>query len=115
MFQVNFSNRAIAELNKLGKLEQLEIMEALGGVTPKRLTEDGADLGRFGRDGRTLYRLRVDDWRIYFEAEGDRLTVVLILHCVYWHVLRHHLVRGARTHREIQRLQLFSEILRLCD
>lgn len=80
MFQVNFSNRAIVELNKLGKLEQLEIMEALGGVTPKRLAEDGTDLGRFGRDGRTLYRLRVGDWRIYFEAEGDRLTVAFILH-----------------------------------
>ena len=80
MSQVNFSNRAISELNKLGKLEQLEIMEALGAVTPGRLGENGADIGRFGRDGRTLYRLRVDDWRIYFEAESDRITVIFLLH-----------------------------------
>lgn len=80
MFQVNFSNRAIGELNKLGKLEQLEIMEALGAVTQKRLSEVGTDIGQFGRDGRKLYRLRVDDWRIYFEVEGDRLVVDFLLH-----------------------------------
>ena len=80
MFQVNFSNRAIAELNKLGKLEQLEIMEALGAVTAKRLAEDAAEIGRFDRGGRTLYRLRVDDWRVYFGADGERLQVEFLLH-----------------------------------
>lgn len=84
MSQVNFSNRAITELNKLGRLEQMEIMESLGSVTPKRLKEDTAEIGRFERDGRILYRLRVDDWRVYFEAEaetdGVRLIVQFLLH-----------------------------------
>lgn len=80
MLQVNFTNRAIIELNKLGKLEQMEIVDALSGVTPKRLLEGGAEFGRFERNGRRLYRLRVDDWRVYFEAEGETLLVRFVLH-----------------------------------
>jgi mRNA-degrading endonuclease RelE of RelBE toxin-antitoxin system len=80
MFQVNFSNRAITELNKLGKMEQMELMEALGSVTPKRLAEDTADIGRFERDGGTLYRLRVDEWRVYFKTESERIVVQFLLH-----------------------------------
>ncbi len=80
MFQVNFTNRAMVELNKLGKLEQMEIVDALSGVTPRRLLEDAAGFGRFDRDGRTLYRLRVEDWRVYFGAEGDTLLVRYVLH-----------------------------------
>lgn len=80
MFQVNFSNRAISELNKLGKLDQMEIMEALGTVTPARLKEDTADIGRFERDGRMLYRLRTGDFRVYFETESERLVVQFLLH-----------------------------------
>lgn len=80
MFQVNFSNRAITELNKLGKMEQMEVMESLGSVTPKRLAEDTAEIGRFERDGGTLYRLRVDEWRVYFKTDADRIIVQFLLH-----------------------------------
>lgn len=80
MLQVNFTNRAMIELNKLGKLEQMEIVDALAGVTPKRLLEEASEFGRFDRDGRTLYRLRIDDWRVYFAAEGDTLLVHYVLH-----------------------------------
>lgn len=80
MFQVNFTNRAIAELNKLGKLEQMEIVEALAAVTPKRMREETEVFGRFERDGRALHRLRVDEWRVYFEAEGETLLVRFVLH-----------------------------------
>lgn len=80
MFQVNFSNRAITELNKLGKIEQMELMEALGSVTPKRLAEDTAEIGRFERDGGTLYRLRVGDWRVYFKTDAERIIVQFLLH-----------------------------------
>ena len=80
MFQVNFTNRAMTELNKLGKLEQMEIVDALAGVTPKRLRDDAETFGRFERDGRILYRLRVDDWRVYFEADGETLLVRFVLH-----------------------------------
>lgn len=70
----------MAELNKLGKLDQMEIMEAIGAVSPQRLHEPSGDLGRFERAGRPIYRLRVEDWRVYFSPEGDGVRVDFLLH-----------------------------------
>jgi mRNA interferase RelE/StbE len=72
MWQINFSDQAISELNKLDKLEQLVLMEAFSSVTPEQLRKAGHnELGRFRRDGVTYYRLRADEFRIYFERRDE--------------------------------------------
>lgn len=37
MYQVTFSKQAMAELNKLGKIAQLEIIDAFGSLTSEQL------------------------------------------------------------------------------
>jgi len=64
-------------------LEQLELLDAF------KVTEaDLADLehgpskkcyGKMLRDGKTLYRFRTDDYRIYFESANDTVIVHRVL------------------------------------
>jgi len=80
MFQVTFSDQSIQELAKLGKLEQLEVIDPLGNMTASQLANPREPLGRFHRDGLELYRLRSGEYRIYFEVRGDTLFTHYILH-----------------------------------
>jgi mRNA interferase RelE/StbE len=80
MFQVTFSDQSLQELAKLGKLEQLDVIEPLGNMTAAQLANPREPLGRFHRDGKELYRLRSGDFRIYFEAQGETLITHYILH-----------------------------------
>jgi len=81
MFQVNFSDQAIAELNKLDKLDQLELIDDFSSLTPERLKKPGEALGRFRRQNKTYYRLRCGEYRIYFEAlTAETLFAHYILH-----------------------------------
>lgn len=83
MYQVTFSKQAMGELNKLGKLEQLEVIDAFGSLTAEQLEGGLRDIGRIRREGKTYYRLRTGDWRIYFELLEDTQT----LHA---HYILHH-------------------------
>ncbi|MGF1484282.1 MAG: type II toxin-antitoxin system RelE/ParE family toxin [Opitutales bacterium] len=82
MWQLNFSDQAIAELNKLDKLEQLELMEAFSAITDAEIRKAGSnELGKFTRGKITYYRLRADQFRIYFEqADAETLFAHYILH-----------------------------------
>ncbi len=70
----------MAEINKLAKIDQMEIIEALSALTPERLASDHSVIGAFHREGKTFYRLRVNDFRIYFEVRESNLHCDLILH-----------------------------------
>jgi mRNA interferase RelE/StbE len=80
MYQLNFSDQAIAELKKLPKGLQLELMEKISSIHPEALASGQEDMGRFSRAGRTYHRLRAGDFRIYFEARGEMLFMHYILH-----------------------------------
>lgn len=81
MFQVTFSDQSMTELNKLDILVQLPIVEKFSALTADNLQYPGEDLGRFERGGKAYYRLRVGDFRIYFEQlKGDTLYSHYILH-----------------------------------
>lgn len=82
MYQVTFSKQAMAELNKLGKLAQLEIIDAFGSLTSEQLEGGLKDIGRIHREGKVYYRLRTGDYRIYFELieETQTLHAHYILH-----------------------------------
>jgi hypothetical protein len=61
-------------------LAQLELLDAFK-VTEADLTNlDGERFGKLVRDGKTLYRFRTDDCRIYFEATKDSVIVHRVLH-----------------------------------
>ena len=80
MYQVTFSDQAIAELNRLDKFTQLTVIEPISNLKAADLTHPREPLGRFTRAGRVFYRLRAGDYRFYFEAHCDSLHVDYILH-----------------------------------
>jgi mRNA-degrading endonuclease RelE of RelBE toxin-antitoxin system len=80
MYQVTFSAQAMRELNKLPKLDQLDIIAPITGLKPADLAHPREPLGQFRRGQKTLYRLRAGDFRFYFEAQGESLHVDYILH-----------------------------------
>ncbi len=80
MFQVNFSEQAMRELNRLDKLEQLAVIEPISALRPEELLHPREPLGRFHRGKKEFYRLRAGDFRFYFETHGDSIHVDYILH-----------------------------------
>ena len=80
MYQLNFSEQSMAVLNRLEKWDQMPIIEKFSTLSPKDLEQLSDDLGRFSRNGKTYYRLRASEHRIYFEVQGDSLFSHYILH-----------------------------------
>ncbi len=82
MYQVTFSNQCMGEINKLDKIEQLELIDTLASITRAQLEKPEGDLGVFHRNHKDYYRLRKGDWRVYFELDEQEniLRVVYILH-----------------------------------
>ena len=80
MFQVNFSDQSMHELNKLDTPTQMLLIEVVSTLKQEQLDNPNEDLGRFHRNGRTYYRVRAGEFRIYFEPHGDALFAHYILH-----------------------------------
>ena len=70
MFQVTFSDQSLSVLNSLPQAEQLSLMDKLSSLTNSILAGSDAGIGRFQRNGKSFYRLRV-----YFEK------IDIALHC----------------------------------
>jgi mRNA-degrading endonuclease RelE of RelBE toxin-antitoxin system len=79
MYQVTFSDQAMAELNKLPTLSQMTVVEAFSALTPALLAQGSPELGKVRREGHTYHRLRVGDFRVYFESIGESLHAHFIL------------------------------------
>jgi len=79
MYQVNFSNQSMAEMNKLSVAEQMALVEAVSGLTAEQLNS-ASGVGVFNRDGKAFYRLRHGDLRVYFEVGDGVLNCKCILH-----------------------------------
>ena len=67
MFQLTFSEQSLKELNLLSQIEQLSLMDKLSSLTNEILSGENSSVGTFLRNGKTFYRLRIDDLRVYFE------------------------------------------------
>lgn len=79
MLQIIFNDLSAAEMSALPKLLQLEILgefqvlpDDLENLDPKRF-------GKVARDGRTLYRYRAGDHRIYFEPHNHGILIRRVL------------------------------------
>lgn len=80
MYQVNFSEQAMIELNRLDKLAQLEAIDPITSLKPADLAHPREPLGFFRRGAKAYYRLRAGEFRFYFQARGETLHVDYILH-----------------------------------
>ena len=80
MFQVNFSEQSMHELNQLDTLSQMDLVEVVSNVKQAQLDHQNDEIGRFHRNGKTYYRVRAGEFRIYFEQDRDALFAHYILH-----------------------------------
>lgn len=79
MLQIIFNDLSAAEMAALPKLLQLEILGEFQ-VLPDDLDKlDPTLYGQVSRDGRTLYRYRAGDYRIYFEPHNHGLLIRRVL------------------------------------
>ncbi|MDQ8196041.1 cytotoxic translational repressor of toxin-antitoxin stability system [Coraliomargarita sp. SDUM461004] len=80
MFQVNFSEQSMHELNQLDTRSQMLLVEVVSTLKQEQLDNPNEELGRFHRNGKTYYRVRAGEFRIYFEQDGEALFAHYILH-----------------------------------
>jgi mRNA interferase RelE/StbE len=80
VYQLNFSDQALAELKRLPKHAQLVLMEQISSIRPDELSTPADHMGRFSREGKIFHRMRAGEFRVYFEAIGETLYMHYILH-----------------------------------
>jgi len=80
VFQVIFNPTSAAEMSALPKHLQLDLLSEFQ-VLPEDLNSlQGESFGKIQRDGRTLYRFRSSDHRIYFERHAEGILIHRVLH-----------------------------------
>jgi mRNA-degrading endonuclease RelE of RelBE toxin-antitoxin system len=101
-FQIIFTPISAAELGKMPKELQLQILGEFRGL-PQQVR--GAELEEFGkleRGGRILHRFRVGDYRVYFERHE---LGVLVHRILSRHTLKDFLFRSGLKTGEDEALQ----------
>jgi mRNA-degrading endonuclease RelE of RelBE toxin-antitoxin system len=78
-FQIIFNPISAAELSNMPKELQLGILGDFRGLPHDVLNSDLDKFGRLERDGRTLHRFRIGDYRVYFERHELGVVVHRIL------------------------------------
>ena len=101
-FQIIFNPTSAAELARMPKELQLEILGEFRGLPHEVLTSDLERFGKLERSGKTLHRFRLGDYRIYFERHELGLVVHRILNR---NSLKDFLYRSSLPLREDQTLQ----------
>ena len=102
MFQIIFTPTSAAELARMPKELQLQILGEFRGLPQQAL---GTELDAFGKlelDGRTLHRFRVGDYRVYFERHE---LGVLVHRILSRHTLKDFLFRSGLKTGEDEALQ----------
>ena len=78
-FQIIFNPTSAAELSKMPRELQLQILGDFRGLPQQVRGAELAEFGRLERAGRILHRFRVGDYRVYFEVHELGLVVHRIL------------------------------------
>jgi mRNA-degrading endonuclease RelE of RelBE toxin-antitoxin system len=97
-FQIIFNPTSAAELAKMPKELQLQILGEFRGLPQQAMTTEFDQFGKLERAGRTLHRFRVGDYRVYFERHELGLVVHRIMNR---HTLKDFLFRsGIKIHED---------------
>jgi mRNA-degrading endonuclease RelE of RelBE toxin-antitoxin system len=78
-FQIIFTPTSAAELARMPKELQLQILGEFRGLPQQVIGTELDDFGKLERGGRILHRFRVGDYRIYFERHDLGVLVHRIL------------------------------------
>lgn len=78
-FQIIFTPTAAAELSKLSKELQLQILGEFRGLPHEVMSTELERFGKLERAGHVLHRFRVGDHRIYFERHDLGVLVQRVL------------------------------------
>ena len=101
-FQIIFTPTSAADMAKMPKELQLQILGDFRGLPQHVIASELEDFGKLERDGHTLHRFRVGDYRIYFERHQLGVLVHRILNR---HTLKDFLFRSGIKVAEDQALQ----------
>lgn len=78
-FQIIFNPTSAAELAKMPKELQLQILGEFRGLPQQVMNTELNEFGKLERAGHTLQRFRVGDYRVYFERHDLGVVVHRIL------------------------------------
>jgi mRNA-degrading endonuclease RelE of RelBE toxin-antitoxin system len=78
-FQIIFNPTSAAELAKMPRELQLNILGEFRGLPQEVLQTELERFGKLERNGKTLHRFRLGDYRIYFERHELGIVVHRIL------------------------------------
>ena len=78
-FQIIFNPTSAAELARMPKELQLQILGEFRGLPQQVMNTELDQFGKLERAGRILHRFRVGDYRVYFERHELGLVVHRIL------------------------------------
>ena len=101
-FQIIFNPTSAAELARMPKELQLQILGEFRGLPQKVMQTELDQFGKLERAGRILHRFRVGDYRVYFERHELGLVVHRILSR---HTLKDFLFRSGLKMQEDEALQ----------
>jgi mRNA-degrading endonuclease RelE of RelBE toxin-antitoxin system len=101
-FQIIFNPTSSAELARMPKELQLQILGEFRGLPQQVMQTEMNDFGKLERAGRILLRFRVGDYRVYFERHELGLVVHRILNR---HTLKDFMFRSGLKMGEDEALQ----------
>ena len=78
-FQIIFSPTSAAELARMPKELQLQILGDFRGLPQHVIGSELEDFGKLESDGHTLHRFRLGDYRVYFERHPLGVLVHRVL------------------------------------
>ena len=78
-FQIIFTPTSAAEVARMPKELQLQILGEFRGLPQQVIGTELDDFGKLERGGRTLHRFRIGDFRVYFERHELGVLVHRIL------------------------------------
>jgi mRNA-degrading endonuclease RelE of RelBE toxin-antitoxin system len=101
-FQIIFTPASAAELARMPKELQLQILGEFRGLPQQVVGTELDDFGKLEQAGRTLHRFRVGDYRVYFERHE---LGVLVHRILSRHTLKDFLYRSGLKSGEDETLQ----------
>src|SRR5215468_442163 len=78
-FQIIFNSTSAGELARMPKELQLSILGEFRGLPQEVMSTDLEHFGKLERNGKTLHRFRIGEYRVYFERHELGLLVHRIL------------------------------------